>query len=59
MLFNSLQIIFVKIIMLFLFIFGCALFSYLGNYCKRRNTLNEEVPGQKTIEMMSKGGNII
>ena len=44
---------------IFLFIFGCALFSYLSNYFKRRNTLNEEVPGQKTIEMMSKGGNII
>ena len=44
---------------IFLIIFGCALFSYLSNYFKRRNTLNEEVPGQKTIEMMSKGGNII
>ena len=44
---------------IFLFIFGCALFSYLSNYFKRRNTLNEEVPGQKTIEMMSKSGNVI
>jgi hypothetical protein len=44
---------------IFLFIFGCALFSYLRNYCKRRNILNEEVPGQKTIEMMSKSGNIV
>ena len=44
---------------IFLIIFGCALFSYLGNYCKRRNTLNEEVPGQKTIEMISKSGNVI
>ena len=44
---------------IFLIIFGCALFSYLSNYFKRRYTLNEEVPGQKTIEMMSKGGNII
>ena len=44
---------------IFLIIFGCALFSYLGNYFKRRNTLNEEVPGQKTIEMMSKSGNVI
>ena len=47
------------LLIIFLFIFGCALFSYLSNYFKRRNTLNEEVPGQKTIEMMSKGGNII
>ena len=44
---------------IFLIIFGCALFSYLSNYFKRRNTLNEEVPGQKTIEMMSKSGNVI
>ena len=44
---------------IFLFIFGCALFSYLSNYFKRRNTLNEEVPGQKTIEMISKSGNVI